>query len=385
MRILCITILVVVACVTSLRAQNKSAIDQWIQKHFEALTIYREGDTARALALLGRMTLEEQEKTVSAIRGQMERIATGWSPRKEDVVPWTPRLLRALGALQMEAAIVAGASTDRGASATAAAHMSLAKTLFAVVFLVTKEDDRAAARWLLAMGLEQMAEAKFAFASAILIPACAEHGNYAPLLVACGSVHETYASLPADNGLPPDPGDPRPATRVPPAFEVTLSPAVRAFSRARAVRNDQLTSAREYLERAIALDADDHEAPLRLANVRMHQGDDQEAAQILERLLARPSLDERETYLARLFLARVRDHQHRLEDAAAVLAKTSAAQSALIARAHNALRRGHARDAAVLAEQAVQSTLDDPWWGYRFGQYWVPLDLYKALREEARK
>lgn len=46
MRILYITILVVVACVTSLRAQNKSAIDQWIQKHVEAVTIYREGHTA---------------------------------------------------------------------------------------------------------------------------------------------------------------------------------------------------------------------------------------------------------------------------------------------------------------------------------------------------
>lgn len=379
-----ITILVVIASLTALSAQNKSAIDQWIQKHFEAVTIYRGGDTPGALALLNTMTLEEQEKAVGAIRGQMERIAGGWTPRKADVVPWTPRFLRALGSLQMEAALVARASRNRDALRTAAAHMTLAKTLFAVVFLVTKEDDRAAARWQLAMGLEQMAEGKFGPAQLILIPACAEHERFAALLVACGSLHEMYASSPADNGLPLEEDDPRRVAR-PPMPDMTLSYAVRGLSRARAARTDQLSSARKYLERAIALDGDDHEAPLRLANVRMRQGDDQEAARILERLLAGPSLDARRSYLARLFLSRLRDHQNRLEDAAAILAKTPPVQSALIARAHNAVRRGTARDAAILAEQAALSTLDDPWWVYRFGQYWIPLELYKELREEARK
>ena len=143
---------------------------------------------------------------------------------------------------------------------------------------------------------------------------------------------------------------------------------MQGLSRARAARNHQLTSARNYFERAIGLNGDDNEAPLRLANVRMRQGDDQDAAQILEKLIARPSLDARVSYLARLFLTRMRDRQNRLDEAATLLAKVPAAQSALIARAHNAARRGNARDAATLAEQAALSTLDDPWWGYRFGQ-----------------
>ena len=95
--------------------QNKSAVDQWIQQSYEATQRYRSGDLTEALKLLGSMTKDEQEKAVGAIRAQIERIAAGWPPRKEDVVPWTPRLLRALAALHMEAAIVARNSKDRDA------------------------------------------------------------------------------------------------------------------------------------------------------------------------------------------------------------------------------------------------------------------------------
>jgi hypothetical protein len=372
------TIVLVIASVAALRAQNKSAIDQWIQQHFEAATIYRAGDTPNALALLNTMTLDEQEKAVRAIREQMERIVSGFPPRRADVIPWTPRSLRALGSLQMEATVAARASTNRDRFRTAGAHIALAETLFAVVTLLTKEEARSAARWRLAMGLEPMAEGKFSLAYAILVPACAEHEDYAPLLVACGSLHETYASSPADDRLALE-EDARPVR------DMTRSHAMSGLHLARAARSDWLNSARKYLERAIAIDGRDSEAPLRLANIRMRQGADQEAAQILEGLLARPSLDARKSYLAGLFLSRVRDHQNRLGDAAAALTKTPPAQSALIARAHNEVRRGNARDAAILAGQAALSTLDDPWWGYRFGQFWLPLELYKELRDEARQ
>ena len=36
-------------------------------------------------------------------------------------------------------------------------------------------------------------------------------------------------------------------------------------------------------------------------------------------------------------------------------------------------------------ERAALLGVDDPWWGYRYGQYWLPEELFKALREEARK
>lgn len=378
-----LTIFLVLACVTVLPAQNKSAVDQWIQKNFEAVTIYRTGDVRRALELLGTMTLDEQKRSIRAIRAQMERLAAGWPSGKDDVVPWTPQLLRGLGALQMEAGIAARASKGRDAWAPADAHVAFAKDLFNLVYIETKQDGDAA-RWLLAMGLEQMAEGNFNIAYSILIPACAEHENYAPLLVACGSIHETYGSFPADNGLPPLRADPN--HRLLPSLDgTTLSHPLRGLSRARASRNQQLSSARNYFERAIRLNGADTEAPLRLANVRTQQGEDQEAAQILETLIARPPIDPTVSYLARLFLTRVRDRQNRLAEAATLLAKVPPTQSALIARAHNAGRRGNARDAATLAEQAALSTLEDPWWGYRFGQYWIPSDLYKQLREEARR
>ena len=46
--------------------------------------------------------------------------------------------------------------------------------------------------------------------------------------------------------------------------------------------------------------------------------------------------------------------------------------------ATHAKRRRYVERAALLG-------VEDPWWGYRYGQYWLPEELLKALREEARK
>ena len=163
-----------------------------------------------------------------------------------------------------------------------------------------------------------------------------------------------------------------------------LSWQARQLSGARSARKQELERARDYLERALRLDSSHSEATLRLAQVRMQQKDDGAAAELLEKLIAR-SLDPRERYLARLFLARIRDRQNRLADAAALLAETATHQSSLIARAHNAQRRGDAREAATYVERAALLGVDDPWWGYRYGQDRLPEGLFKALREEARK
>ena len=45
------------------------------------------------------------------------------------------------------------------------------------------------------MGLERMAQAEFTDAYHILTPHCREKQTYAPVLVACGTLHETFASL----------------------------------------------------------------------------------------------------------------------------------------------------------------------------------------------
>ena len=366
--------------------QTKEAVDQWIRTHYEAVTIYRAGNTAKALELLDTIAVEDREKTVAAIRGQVERIAAGWAPRNEDVVRWTPSLLRALASLEMEAAATIMEGDDRTRSRAAGLHTALASSLFTLVASVTKEHDQAAARWLLAIGLKLMARAEFQMAWAILMPACRDHENYPPLLVACGSLMETYASMPADRMLPLQFRDPRVILgRLPPSYDLLLGPGVRGTGRGRAARDRYFDEARTYFEAAIKLDPADNEAPLRLANVRMHRGNERGAAELLEELLTRRSLDTKYHYLVRLFLSRIRDRQNRLDDAAALLAEAPSAQSILIARSYNAARRGSAREAATLAEDAARSTIADPWWGYRFGQYWVPAETLKALREEALK
>jgi hypothetical protein len=106
---------------------------------------------------------------------------------------------------------------------------------------------------------------------------------------------------------------------------------------------------------------------------------------LLETLLARPSLDARESYLARLFLSRIHERHNRSDEAAAVLKGATTGQTVLIARAHNTLSRENAAEAAALAQSAATVQNDDYWWGYRFGQYWVPEELLKQLREEARR
>lgn len=363
--------------------QNKSAVDQWIQKSYEATDRYRSGDLNGALKLLGSMTKEEQEKAVDGVRGQIERIAAGWSPHKDDVVPWTPRLLRALAALHMEAAIVARTSKDRDAALVAHDHLALATTAFGAAAALTGEQDPFAARWILAIGLEQMAQAEFADAYNILTPHCGDKQTYAPLLVACGTIHETFASLPAGQilRLRPTTG----GAQVSFQSGGTVGWSIRELSRARFARGQELRFARRYLERALEHDSSHTEALLRLAQVRMQQKDEGPAADILEKLLGRPALDQRQRYLARIFLARIRDRQNRLEEAAALLAQTAVHQSSLLARAHNAQRRGDARDAAAHVDRAALLGTDDPWWGYRYGQYWLPENLLEELRAEARK
>ena len=361
--------------------QNKSAVDQWIQQSYEATQRYRSGDLTGALKLLGSMTKDEQEKAVGAIRAQMERIAAGWPPKQTDVVPWTPRLLRSLAALHMEAALVARNSEDRDADAVATHHLTLGTNIFAAVSALTGERDIFAVQWILAMGLEQMAQGEFIDAYQILTPHCHDEQTYAPLLVACGTLHETFASLTAESlsRLHRTPGSVVYIERA-----GMLSSQARQLGAARLARKQELERARDYLVRALRLDSSHSEATLRLAQVRMQQKDDGAAADLLGNLIAR-SLDPRERYLSRLFLARIRDRQNRLADAAALLAETATHQSSLIARAHNAQRRGDAREAATYVHRAALLGVDDPWWGYHFGQYWLPEELFKALREEARK
>jgi len=370
----------------TVHTQKKSAVEQSVQTQSEAVMLYRAGETARAMALLQAMSIDEHRKAVDVILAQQKRIVAGRAPGPGEIA-WTSNMLRSLAALEMEVGLAAQSAGTRHSIATAASHMTLGRSVYEAVAAAARERDTSPARWYLALGLEQLADGKFADAHDILVPACHGMEPYVPLLVACGTIHETFAAFPFDAGLTgDDQGQPARAPFLP-GWSASQSP--QAIPAARATRKRHLKEARTFFERAMAADPADTQAPLRLASVRTRQGADAEAALLLERLLTRAELSKRDIYLARLFLGRVRERQHRLDAAAGAFdaaLSTLMAQTALLARAHNAQRRGNASEAAAFAERAMSSGgTDDPWWAYRFGQYWLPQDLYKALREEARR
>lgn len=344
---------------------------------FEAASLNRAGQTARAVARLEGVPLDEHRKAVGVILARQKRIAGG-QPSHPDDTRWTPNLLRALAAVQMELALALRVGGIR-AEVTASGHMSLGTMLYAFIGRATGVRDTSAARWHLAIGLEDLADGRFDAAERLLLPACRDFEPYPPLLLACGTVHETFSAFPHDAGASVrHSGGSSTESSSSPMYDIP---------RARAARQRELKAARTFFERASAGDPADTQAPLRLANVRMRLGADADA--LLEQLLARAGVPKRDEYLAQLFLGRAYERRDRVEDAAAAYDAAIAvipAQSALLARAHNAQRRGKADEAATFVERATASgSTNDPWWAYRFGQYWLSQPTYIALRAEARQ
>ncbi|HXG69741.1 MAG TPA: hypothetical protein VNJ04_03910 [Gemmatimonadaceae bacterium] len=350
-----------------------------VQHLFEAASFNRAGETARAAARLEAMSLGEHRKAIDAILARRKRHANG-PPSHPDDIRWSPPLVRALAALEMELALAARTSQRRDANA-AAAHTSAGSALYQSLARSSGKRETSAARWYLAMGLEELADGRFEAAERLLLPACRDFEPYAPLLLACGTVHETFSAFPYDAGG---------TVRHSGGWSTDRSSRpLEDIPRARTARERELKAARTFFERASTADPADTQAPLRLANVRMRQGSGTDAAALLVRLLARAGVPTRDVYLAQLFLGRAHEQHGRFEDAAAAYDAAIAvipAQSALLARAHNAQRRGNASEAATFVERATASGgTDDPWWAYRFGQYWLTRDIYIALRAEARQ
>lgn len=94
-------------------------------------------------------------------------------------------------------------------------------------------------------------------------------------------------------------------------------------------------------------------------------------------------------YLSRLFLGRARERQGRADAAIALFRAAVAVRPAQSARLSLALRLhtiGRDDEARVLAEAATTDhDVEDPWWSYRFGQYWLLDPMLAALRAEARR
>ncbi len=349
-------------------AQPPPSLTSQVAEQNRAVELYLSGDTTGAMRLLDQRRLDEQREVVDRIL-MLARIrsadATG------ETAPWTRQKVNALAALHMEAALHAYGSRDATAKLQARAHIKLAESLFAFV-AAQQSNFSSDRRWELALALMALADGELGWAEWFLEPACRQFPNDAPLLVACGILDETRAALMATTPY--------------------VRPTDDALRRYRAMRADRLKQAERLLERALKSSPSNIEARLRLAHVRMMQGRDRAAAPLLEEIESgRIPADARGTYLALLFLGEIRVRARQAESAAALFRRASTVippgSTALIALAHVAHTRGDAQQAAEILERVVSTSnsVVDPWWGYRFGPYWMRDALLASLRAELRQ
>jgi thioredoxin-like negative regulator of GroEL len=343
--------------------------DQWL--HHVAET-YRTQGTKAALELLARDDIDVQRRTAKQVATK-HGISTGQSAAPDPRSPaWTIPLLRAAGAVHMEAALELYAGARRNIAAIID-RIEIGEMLLDEAGRLdsTPSDAR---RWEWTIGQQALRDGHFNVARSILVRACDRYEGDTALLIACGTVYETLSSVTAD------------VTASAPAAAV-LGPFSNALSVHRVAKSDNLKRARAALERASQLDPASVEAVLRLAKVRLDQDDPDDAAKLLERLLPIRT-DERATYLSRLFLGRVREKQKRFDDATALFeeaVKVIPAQSGRLALANRLHAAGRNEEARALADAAItERDVADPWWGYRVGRYWLVDAMLDMLRRETR-
>jgi hypothetical protein len=149
-------------------------------------------------------------------------------------------------------------------------------------------------------------------------------------------------------------------------------------------------AARDHFRRAVALDARDGEARLRLMRISLELNDLGGAEQAFaghDWSAESPPI----RYLARLFEGALRERQNDPAGAARAydlaIATAAQAQSARIAKAHlqdTSSSRSEAA-AAVIATMSVETTENDPWWVYGRGLAWR-FDAYiKKMRAMVRQ
>ncbi len=229
-----------------------------IAGQYRAVELYRSGDTEGAVRLLEERTLDEQHDLVVRI---LRLARARLHEQTEETDPWTHQVVAAFAALHMEAALHAYTGRDPLSKVRARTHVALAEPLsaFAASWPLRKSSDR---RWELALGLTALSDGELGWAEWFLEPACRTFPDDVPLLVACGTVEETRATMTATT----------PWVRI-------SDDMVRRF---RAMRADWLNRAEKQLARAFRADLESIEARLRLAHVRAMQGDMRAAAPLLE-------------------------------------------------------------------------------------------------------
>lgn len=354
---------------------NISADQSPAQSHLlKVARTYLGGDTAAAIELLRGDAIEGQRRIAREVV-QTHGIVVGGSAPAE--LRWTLPLLRAAGAVHMESALDHYKRGGRNQQVIIA-QMEVGEILLDEVGrLEAKASD--AQRWEWAIGEQILSDGQFHGARAVLTRACQRYPHQPALLVACGTVYETFASFNLNSAA------------VTQAFGgmtgMTSEPEPSALLSFRAARKDELKRARDAFEEAVSLEFSNPEATLRLGKVRLEQGDLDDAAKALD-WLVHLRTDLRVTYLSRLFLGRAREKQKRFDEAIVLFREATtviAAQSALLALTNRLHAAGREPDALALAEAVTgDREHEDPWWSYRHGQYWLVEPALELLREQTR-
>jgi tetratricopeptide (TPR) repeat protein len=410
-------------------ARYVEGLMQWIEDHYGITRAYHRGEIQTAFSQLSQWTTAEQRQVAERILGVLEvrtknvqrptpgsqadpsqrragvafsdpdqtRRAEGFPPtgdRPGARFDWTVDILPVAGSLHMDAALQAYRRSDAASPQEVSDQIKIADAYFGFYERQTgKPTD--SSRWQLAIGLTAMADGRFGVAASVLDDACTRFVRDRPLQLACGSIRETIAMLPA--GLLAQIRSPRTPFQDNPLTEFDESTARRrspsnGLADARAARESYLKHAAQALEIALSSDANDAEARLRLAHVRSLQGNDRGAAELLERLIARSSDPPvRIAYLSRLYLADLRARQRQAAAATTLLEEAitlvPSGRSAYLALAKLARAEGKTDESATAVHRMLLAPTapPDPWVGYRFGQFWLPDGLIAELRRRAQQ
>ena len=349
------------------------------QRH--AVELYREGRIDEALAIVRSRTASMNhviaERILQWREGPKPQIR---DTREQPVQHWDRPLVAALASLHMEIALRLYAER-----ASVDAYRAQVRTASMLLDAIKGDGSppNSLRRWILAIGSTAHADGQLWWAAEILDEGCRSYPDDVDLLVACASVQESIAALPAHILL----AGGRFTTN-----EEGVRFGADAAQQAVAARNRRLGAARRLLEHALTIRPADVEAQLRLAGVLALAGDEQRSAPFLEAIVKLDEKsDRRSAFLARLLLGRMRLRLGALPDAVRLFEEcvtlVPSAQSGYVALAHALHRSGKVAEAASVTERMFKAPAQppDPWGSYSYGQYWIAEPLLASLRAEVRK
>jgi tetratricopeptide (TPR) repeat protein len=396
---------------------------RWIADHYEITEMYRQGESERALELLAGRSIDEQRQIVERILGVLEVLLKSveqvpgqpgpgqidasqrrpgvpfMQPNQNQAADTTRRVpldypakpaskggddpefrwkfpaTNVAGALHMEAALRAYRRDDASSAREIGEQIKIAEGFFGFYERHTGRPTESR-RWQLAIGLTAMADGRFGRAATVLNDACARFPDDDALQLACGSIHETIAMMPAnvaseirrlhiirqlqDN----------PLTEEDESKPGRFRGSINALGAAKSARDDRLKGAARAFERVLASDPTDTEARLRVAHVRMLQKNEKAAAALLEPIVAAtPAPPLRTAYLARLFLGEIHARQRQTARAAPLFEEAvtlvPSGQSAYMALLKLARTTGNQEQATAVLHRMLRAPAqpDDPWIG----------------------